>query len=72
MFIVCSIVQGIGGSSMFTTSFEQPDNVVVEILMQARWWPGWILTVLLVGAGSLLLLGALFLNGDRPPNTPGE
>ena len=56
VFIICSIVQGAGGSSMFQSSFEDPDNVVLELLMQVTWWPGWIVTVLLVGAGILGLL----------------
>ena len=53
VFIVCSIAQAAGGSSMFTTSFKDPDNPVLGLLVQVTWWPGWILTVALIGRGIL-------------------
>jgi hypothetical protein len=59
VFVVCSIVQGAGGSNMFTSSFERPDNPLLELGMQMTWWPGWIATVGLVLSGLLGLLGVL-------------
>lgn len=42
IFIGCSIVQAMGGSNMFSSSFTDPDNPILEFLMQLTWWPGWI------------------------------
>lgn len=56
VFIVCSIVQSAGDSNMFTTSFEDPGNAFLALLMQLTWWPSWIATVLLIGAGVVGML----------------
>lgn len=45
VFVVCSIVQGIGHSNMFSTSFPKPNNAFLEFAMQVTWWPGWIATI---------------------------
>lgn len=56
VFIVCSIVQGIGGTSMFSDTYSQPDSAFLDFLLQVTWWPGWILIIaLLVGAGKSLV-----------------
>jgi hypothetical protein len=56
VFVGCSIVQAAGGSSMFESTFDDPDNAALAILMQVTWWPGWIVTVLLIGGGVLGLI----------------
>lgn len=56
VFVIASIVQGIGGSHMFTMEFQEPDSFVLELLVQATWWPGWVLTVVLIGMGLFGLL----------------
>ena len=51
VFIVCSIVQATGDSSMFSTNYYQPDNVLLEFAISVTFYPGWILTIgLLVAA----------------------
>ena len=59
VFIVCSIVQGIGGSSMFESSFQDPDNFLLELLMQVTFWPGCLAT------GALVLLGFTMVLSKR-------
>lgn len=51
VFIVCSIIQGAGGSSMFSQSYYPPDNAFMDLLMNLTWWPGWIVTVVLIIGG---------------------
>lgn len=42
IFVVCSIAQGMGGSSMFSTSYQNPDNPILGLLINVTFWPGWI------------------------------
>ncbi|MBX6748187.1 MAG: hypothetical protein IRY85_00710 [Micromonosporaceae bacterium] len=51
VFVLCSIIQAAGGSHMFTLTYVRPENALLDILMKVTWWPGWILTVLLVISG---------------------
>jgi hypothetical protein len=51
VFIVCSIIQASGGSSMFSQSYYPPDNAFIDLLMNLTWWPGWIATLGLIIAG---------------------
>ena len=51
VFIFCSVVQGIGGSNMFSTTFPDPGNPLMEGLMQVTFYPGWGLTVALTLLG---------------------
>lgn len=73
VFAGCSIAQSAGGSSMFETTFEDPDSLGMEILMQVTWWPGWILTVILIGSGIVGLLSGQSATAsptDRPAQPP--
>lgn len=59
VFIVCSIVQAAGGSSMFSASYSEPDSALLDIAMNITFWPGWLVT-----AGMLLAAGAAVLDVD--------
>jgi hypothetical protein len=56
VFVICSIVQAIGGSNMFTDRYYPPDNLILDLLMQITWWPGWLATIgcLLYGGSQAL------------------
>lgn len=56
VFILCSIVQAVGGSSMFQTEYYKPDNLLLDIAMNVTFYPGWGITILLLlkGVGALL------------------
>ena len=58
VFIICSIIQGIGGSSMFATEYYVPDSALLDTLMNITFYPGWAITV------GLIILGIriLFMN----------
>ena len=59
VFIVCSIIQGIGHSNMFSMSYPEPDNVLVGLLLNVTFYPGWLLI------GSLVMYGvASFFSHD--------
>jgi hypothetical protein len=62
IFIIASIIQGIGGSSMFSLTYHQPDSVILNILMKISFWPGWILSV-------LLILGGIVYMSSKPDKT---
>jgi len=50
VFVICSIIQGAAGSSMFTQSFYSTGNALLDTLVSISWWPGWIASVgLLIG-----------------------
>jgi hypothetical protein len=51
VFVVCSIIQGAGGTSMFSQSFESTDNAFMDLLLQITWWPGWIASIGLIVIG---------------------
>jgi hypothetical protein len=51
VFVVCSIVQAAGGSSMFSRSYLSSHDFVMDLLMNITWWPGWVLTVGLIVSG---------------------
>ncbi len=54
VFILCSLVQGAFGSSMFDTSYRDP-GIVGTILINLTFWPGWIGTVGLAVFGAFAL-----------------
>jgi len=55
VFIICSLVQAAGDSSMFTTSYPEPDSALLDIGMNVTFWPGWLATAgLLVAAGAAI------------------
>lgn len=56
IFVVCSMVQAMGGSSMFSTSFPDPGNLLFELLMQVTFWPGWALTGYFAFRGVVMLV----------------
>lgn len=58
IFVVCSIIQGFGESSMFSLTFYRTGNAFLDILISISMIPGWIITVGLVGRGVLLLLAS--------------
>jgi hypothetical protein len=58
VFVICSIVQAAGDSTMFSTSYAEPDSAVLDVLMNVTFFPGWILTAGLV----LAALKAFFSN----------
>jgi hypothetical protein len=46
VFVVCSIIQGIFGSSMFDRSYSPSQaGIVGAILLNITFWPGWLLTI---------------------------
>jgi hypothetical protein len=51
VFIICSVIQGIGDSSMFSTQYYKPDNLLLELLMNVTFWPGWLATAGLIICG---------------------
>lgn len=59
VFIVCSVVQATGDSSMFSNSYAEPDSALLDIAMNITFWPGWLAT-----AGLLLAAGATFFDID--------
>jgi hypothetical protein len=51
VFIVCWMVQaGLGDSSMFSMSYVN-QGFVPGLLVTVTFWPGWIVTVGLIGSG---------------------
>lgn len=56
VFVVASIVQAIGGSSMFSTTYAEPDSFVLDLIMNLTFWPGWILTAALLVGGTRTLI----------------
>ena len=60
VFIVCSLIQAAGGSSMFSASYADPDNFLLGLLMNVTFYPGWLLT----GALTLGGLGLMVSGGE--------
>lgn len=59
VFVICCAVQAAGDSSMFSTSYPDPENALLDVAMNVTFWPGWLLT------GALLLkAGAVFFDMD--------
>ena len=52
VFIVCSLVQGAFGSSMFSSQYSDP-GLVGGLLINVTYWPGWAATIFLAGIGLL-------------------
>jgi hypothetical protein len=65
VFTVCSIVQGMGHSSMFSTSYPPPSSGFLDLLMNLTFFPGWMATV---GLGLLGFKGLAtpVTTSDRP------
>jgi len=57
IFVVCSIIQALADSSMFSMSYYETGNFVIDMLVNVTFYPGWILTVILILAGIVSLLG---------------
>jgi hypothetical protein len=58
VFIIASIVQAtLGDSSMFSVSYLDR-GLLSAMLVNATFWPGWLFTVGLIGAGIIDLLDA--------------
>ena len=61
VFIVSWIVQAtMGDSSMFSTTYVDR-GLVQALLVNVTFWPGWVVTVGLIGSGV-----AQLLDGDQP------
>jgi len=58
VFIVCSLVQGAFGSSMFSNRYRDP-GVVGAILINLTFFPGWIATIVLAAFGAFGLWATL-------------
>lgn len=58
VFILCSLVQGAFGSSMFSSTYSDP-GLVGSLLVNLTYWPGWALTIALAGMGLLGLWATL-------------
>jgi len=56
VFIIASIIQALGDSSMFSTYYYETGNVVIDLLVNFTFYPGWILTGALIVMGVLALL----------------
>ncbi|MFZ2501838.1 MAG: hypothetical protein WAW88_04065 [Nocardioides sp.] len=65
IFALCSVIQAMGGSSMFEQEYQVPGNILMDLLMQVSWWPGWIATLAFVGLGVLQLIGGKSSEGDK-------
>lgn len=71
VFVVCSIIQAAGGSSMFSQDYYPPDSVLLDFAMNMTFWPGWLLTgALLLAAGGALRDSGIFTEGARDEPTP--
>jgi flagellar biosynthesis protein FliQ len=57
VFIACSIIQAVFGSSMFSLSYV-PSRVGIlgAILINLTWWPGWLVTAISILGG----IGTMF------------
>ncbi len=51
VFVVCSIIQVAGGSSMFDPSYDPSTGFVLGLLVNLTFYPGWLLTAGLVVSG---------------------
>jgi len=54
VFIICSLIQRAGGTSMFSTTYYST-TAFMDLLLKVTWWPGWIATVGLIAAGCRIL-----------------
>ncbi len=55
VFVICSVVQAAGDSSMFSTTYAEPDSAFLDLAMNMTFWPGWLVTAaLLLAAGRAL------------------
>lgn len=62
LFLVCSLIQAYGGSTMFNTRYRD-QGFLKGLLVNLTFYPGWIGTLLLAGAGLVGLFGG-FKKGD--------
>ena len=56
VFIICSIVQAAGGSSMFSTTYSESNGLILGFLINLTFYPGWVFTAALVFAGIIDLV----------------
>ena len=54
VFIVCSIIQGLAGSSMFSNYYTST-GFVLDLLVNVTFRPGWLATVGLIATGVFYL-----------------
>lgn len=58
VFVIASFCQSLVGSSMFSMSYYRPDNFLFDLLANLTFYPGWLLTAILVGVGIVGLVSA--------------
>jgi hypothetical protein len=58
VFIICAVVQGACGSSMFSSSYSSSTGAIQSLLVNLTFYPGWLLTgVLALGGIAKTLTG---------------
>jgi hypothetical protein len=60
VFVICSLVQSAGDSSMFSSGYPADDSIVQSLLINVTFYPGWIATIALGGYGTLMLASSFF------------
>lgn len=68
VFLVCSIIQGLGDSSMFSLSFYRTGNTFLDILISISMIPGWIATFALVVSGIRRLMNTKNIASTPAPS----
>lgn len=56
VFVVCSIIQAMGDSSMFDPTFLDPGGIR-GLLVVVTFWPGWMLIGGFIGTGLYEIFG---------------
>lgn len=51
VFVVCSIIQSMGDTSMFSSTYYEPDNFILDLLIVVTFYPGWLMTAALAFGG---------------------
>jgi uncharacterized membrane protein len=62
VFGIASLLQAWAGSHMFEYEYTATGNALTDTIASVTWWPGWILSVLLVLGGIV----TLFIGTEEP------
>jgi hypothetical protein len=68
IFIVCSIIQSFGESTMFSDNYYSTGNEILDLLIEIVFIPGWIGTIGCIGKGVIQLF--LGLSSSDSPQIP--